>query len=251
MRSIYLAPWEPGASYHVFNRAVALNRLFCSWDNVAKFRAVLTAKVKPVFAIYSLSLVGNHFHLHGRVRSLDELEAYLRSLSKPLKRQRRYLDGEIGFQEFIGDAFARAFHAYGRSFNIHAKRTGSLMDQTVRRLRVRDDLLSRRLCVYHHANAMKHGLYPGYTTLKGLTTYAEIVKGASDLVDLEAVYARFGGVEAFVRFHETSVRRHARNYAEHDELRHFGYENYPERFSYQLNRGEHYLWCPEPDDDPW
>ena len=276
----YFPAWVPGGTYHVFNRAVALNRLFCSWANVRKFRESLAGRLRPVFALYSVSLVGNHFHLHGRVRSLECIETYVRSLRRPLGRQRRYLAGELSVSALVGDAFGRAFQAYARSFNLSQRRTGALLDQTVRRLRVRDDLLSRRLCVYHHANAMKHGLYDGYRDLGALTSYAETVRGDRGLIDVDAVYARFGGRAGFVAFHERSVAYHARHYRAHDELRHFGYTPYYDKFAgmdgagsdgvviaamdraggkglaapglvdrdYALVRGEPYVWVPEEDD---
>ena len=45
MQAFYFAPWVPGASYHVYNRAVPLNRLFCTAYNITKFRAVLREKL--------------------------------------------------------------------------------------------------------------------------------------------------------------------------------------------------------------
>ena len=161
MESPYFAAWAPGGSYHVYNRAVALNRMFCNWYNVSKFRAVLRERVCPFFAVYSLSLVGNHYHLHGRVRSVGEIEAYLRSGVRLSAWQRKYLGGEASFQQLVGDAFARAFQGYSRSFNIQQGRAGTLMDQTMRRIRVRGDLLSRTLCAYHHFNPHKHGQWRG------------------------------------------------------------------------------------------
>ena len=240
MQAFYFAPWVPGASYHVYNRAVPLNRLFCTAYNITKFRTVLREKLRPFFVLYSVACVGNHFHLHGRVRSLEAIEAHLRSLSKPLSRQRRYLLGELNFQELVGDAFGRTFQAYARSFNIEQGRTGNLLDQTVRRIRVREDLLSRSLCAYHHFNEFKHGLRKDQHGLGPKTTYEEIVRGESDLVDLDAVYARFGGMDGFVRFHEEYGRRKKRSMLDFDEEKYFGYEKYPERFTWELNRGEAY-----------
>ena len=240
MECVYFAPWEPGGSYHVYNRAVALNRLFCTGYNIEKFRDVLRQKLKPYFAIYSVSCVGNHFHIHGRVRTISEIDTYLRGLRKPLGRQRRYLRGEVSFRELVGDGFARAFQAYARSFNIEQKRTGSLMDQTVRRIRVRGDLLSRSLCAYHHFNAFKHGLWRDQRGLGDVTTYAEIARGESDLVDLAAVYLRFGGREEFVAYHERYFENRRESVLAFDEQRYFGYDKYPERYGYALNRGEGY-----------
>ena len=247
----YLAPWVPGASYHIYNRAVTLNRLFVNWRNVAKFREVIALKLRPFFYLYCLSCVGNHFHMHAQLRSLEAIEGHLLRLRGKalLSRQRRYLAGEVELQELIGDAFARTFNAYATHFNIVHEREGGLFNRTVRRLRVREDKLSRRLCGYAHFNAHKHGLYRGHLGLRELSTYAEVANGTSALIDLERVYARFGGQAGFVDFHATYLGSHRRVDLDVDEDTCLGYVEYPERFAYELNRGECFRWVATPVGD--
>ena len=222
----YYAPWHPGASYHVYNRAVSLNRLFVVEADVHKFRDNLKEKLRPFFEIYALACVGSHFHLHGRVRTLDAIERYLRALPRGelLLRQRRYLDGEVGFQELIGDVFARTFNGYAKAFNLRHGRTGGLFNQTVRRLRVRDDLLSRRLVAYLHCNEVKHGVGLQVQGLGYRTTFAEICRGQTFFCDAAAVLERFGGAAAFEAYHRAYKARRLAALRRFDERRFFGYE---------------------------
>ena len=222
----YYAPWYPGGSYHVYNRAVSLNRLFVVEKDVLRFRDSLRDKLRPFFEIYALACVGSHFHLHGRVRSLAKIERYLRGLpaSQLLSLQRRYLAGEVGFQRLVGDAFARAFHGYARAFNRRHGRSGGLFNQTVRRLCVRDDLISRRLIAYLHCNEVKHGVGRRVMGLGYRTTFEEIARGQTFFCEATAVLERFGGRAAFVAYHRAYKARRLAALRRFDEQRFFGYE---------------------------
>ena len=223
MHKVYYAPWEPGGSYHIYNRAVSLNRLFTSRRDVYKFREKLRRKLLPFFEIYALGCVGNHFHLHGRVRSLAQIRAYLHAQPSLLRRQQRFLDGELGFQEFMGDVFARTFNAYAKAFNQFHGRTGTLFNQTVRRLRVRNDLLSRRLIAYIHCNEIKHGISDMVMGLGHKTTFYELCNQRSRLCAVDLVLERFGGRDAFIAYHRAYKSKRLNALRRFDESRAFGY----------------------------
>ena len=53
----YYPPWHPGAAYHIYNRAVSLNRLFAVERDVAKFRRCLKERMTPFLEIYALACV--------------------------------------------------------------------------------------------------------------------------------------------------------------------------------------------------
>ena len=219
----YRAPWLPGASYHVYNRAVPLNRMFVHERDWEVFLAKLH-RLLPVFELYAYALVGSHFHLHVRMRMLDEIMVRLAALSRPSKLQRDFILGRVGFQKLVGDALSRAFHGYTNYFNLKHERTGELFNETVRRLRVRDDLLSRRLCGYLHAQFIKHGLDDKIMG-HGISTSFDALLGdePSTLLNRSAVLERFGGRDAFIAFHRDYAARRRAALRRFDERRFFGY----------------------------
>lgn len=240
------AKWIPGASYHVYNRAVALNRLFVVEGDHRLFRKKLK-RLKPYVEIYALACVGTHFHMHVRVRSDAEIRERLGRLRKLLKVQRGYLEGSVNFQRLIGDAFGRSFQAYARAFNLKYDREGDLFNQTVRRLRVRDDLLSRKLCAYIHCQDIKHGLGERVSGLGLKTSFEELWRGKSSFIDVEAVLARFGGKAAFIEYHQAYSQQRRAALKRFNEDRFFQYDqthggrrskNHP---IWLLDRGEAYL----------
>jgi hypothetical protein len=239
------AKWIPGATYHVYNRAVAMNKLFVVERDYRLFREKLE-RLKPYLEIYALACVGTHFHMHVRVRTDAEIRLRLSRLPKLLSVQRRYLQGLENFQRLIGDAFARSFQAYARAFNLKYNRDGDLFNQTVRRLRVRDELLSRRLCAYIHCQDIKHGIGDRVAGLGSKTSFEEIWKGYSSFIDVAAVLSRFGGKEAYIAYHHTYSQQRRAALQRFNEERFFQYDQTHggrrgKLPCWVLDRGEAYL----------
>jgi len=238
------AKWIPGASYHVYNRAVALNKLFVVKRDFEIFRRKLE-RLKPYAEIYALACVGTHFHMHVRIRTDAEIRLRLLTLPKLLNVQRSYLEGKATYQRLVGDAFGRSFQAYARAFNLKYQREGDLFNQTVRRLRVRDDLLSRRLCAYIHCQDIKHGLGERVSGLGLKTSFEEIWRGNSSFIDVEAVLTRFGGLAAFVDYHRSYSQKRRAALKRFREERFFQYDLKNRNHSgevpvWLLDRGESY-----------
>jgi len=93
----------------------------------------------------------------------------------------------------------------------------------VRRLRVREDLISRSLIAYIHCNEVKHKVGNRVVGLGLRTSYAELASGRSTLCDTDAVLARFGGREAFAHYHRQYKHRRLAVLHRYDEERAFGY----------------------------
>ena len=225
----YLALWVPGGSYHVYSRAVNGNLLFVDARDVRKFREKLR-RLLPFCELFALACVGNHFHLHLRVRREDEIRARLLARQHRAvlgRRQRRWLAGDLSFQELLGDAFARTLHAYTKAFNLRHGREGDLFNHTVRRRRVRGDLLSRRLVCYIHAQWVKHARGNGKVYGQGASSsFAELIGEGrpSHLFAAAAVLARFGGRAAFIEQHRAYVARRRGALRRFGEARFFGCE---------------------------
>ena len=218
----YLAKWHPGGSYHVYNRAVPLNRVFIDEEDLARFREKLR-RLEPYASIYALGTAANHFHLHIRLFSLQQIVQNLLGLDKRSKLEENFLAGSVGFQKLVGAAFGRCFLAYAKSFNLRYDREGDLFNSTVRRRRVRNDLISRRLICYIHCQEIKHGLgnFVGGLGLK--TTFQEFVDGNDNFVDIAAVFERFGSRKEFIERHKHYAHNRRAALARFNEHRFFGF----------------------------
>ncbi len=237
----YRARWAPGASYHVYNRAIPLHLLFVDDAARAKFLAKLK-RLHPVCIIYAYALMGTHFHLHLRIRAEEDIRQRLLRLYRPLKLQQAWLEGRINFQKLVGDAFARSFHAYVKHYNTKNNRTGVLFDGTVRRLRVRDDLTSRSLCAYLHSQFIKHQLGTKVGGHGIATSFSAFEAGKSNFVDVEAVLERFGGEQAFMSYHRTYAAKRRAALERFNEKRFFGYTPPNQQLPpWALYRGEEYV----------
>ena len=227
------APWEPGATYHVYNRAVALNLLYVDQQDHRKFRDKMI-RLRPYCEIYAYICCGNHFHMHLRIRSEAAIRQRLERLPELLKAQQKYLEGRIGFQRLVGDAFARTVQAYARAFNLRHGRSGDLFNKTVKRIAVTDRLLSRRLVAYIHCNAFKHQIADTVFGLGVQSSFGDILRGESYLIAVDAVLERFGGMDTFVAYHREFKERWAKVLNRFNEERYFAYK----KVGLELHRGK-------------
>lgn len=219
-RRYYYATWAPGGVYHVYNHAVMPNLLFGDGEDRHFFVMLLREKVIHFAEVFAYALIPNHFHIALRIKSEAALRALLADPEyNPTAYERKWLAGEATFTKMIGDHWANIFAMYTAHRNPKAKRRGTLLDQTVRRIRVRDDLVSRRLIMYIHTNEVKHHIrndYEGSSYL--ICSYAYYFKDRSDhWLARDTVLERFGGLDSFVRKHREYVKKYGTQISAFDE----------------------------------
>ena len=228
----YFAEWAPGGVYHVYNRAVHRNRLVAHASDYVRFHERLEGFFMPVAEIFAFALIINHFHLVLRLPDLYTLELRLRAKKKLYKPERNYLDGRTTFNALYGFYFGNGFKSYAQSFNKTHGRSGTLLDQTFRRIRVREDLISRRLIMYVHTNEMHHHLAATFTEQGNRSSLADY--GLDELAPYIAPYLargpvlqRFGGYDAMLARHYAYARRFGPELRAFDERAYFGYGQTP------------------------
>ena len=220
----YFARWVPGGAYHVYNRAVYKNRLFLTNSDHFKFVEYLRRYTPHFCSVYAYSFVINHFHLAVRLHSEELIREKLLARKKLLAAEKNYLAGEITFNQLIGNYWGNLFKSYAKSFNLRHDRYGTLFDQTVRRIRVRGDVISRRLVMYIHTNEVKHRINDSFTECKVRSSYSAYVGGVhAPWIDTSAVVERFGGPEQFVRKHAGYTRKYGKAFEGFNERDYFGY----------------------------
>ena len=221
----YYAPWEPGGVYHVYNRATHRDRLFVQRSDHFKFREKVLARVAQVMEVFSYALVLNHFHSAVRLPREAPLRARLLDTPKPSKPEAAYLAGELTYNQLFGFYWGNALKSYSQSVNKRRKeRSGALYESMVRRIRVRGDLLSRSLVMYHHTNEMHHGIADTFRKQHERTSFgAYLDPSLAHFLTTAPVLERFGGLEAMVAKHEVYVRRFGTDLRAFDERKYFGY----------------------------
>ena len=220
----YEAPWEPGGVYHVYSSAVEPNRLFGHPDHYQFFVELLRDRIACFAEIFAYALLINHFHVAVRLPS----EAWLRTdiLSRPpderTAKEEGWLRGEVPYRQLIGDYWNALTSVYARYYNPKAKRRGTLLNRPLRRIRVREDLISRRLIMYVHTNEVKHGVRTTYhqANLRSSFAYYRLERPDHWLARA-AVLERFGGLEAFYRRHDAYVRKYGTQISTFDEQLYF------------------------------
>ena len=223
-RCYYEAEWVPEGVYHVYNSAVQPNLLFTERQHGIYFLKLLRDRVASFAEVFAYALIPNHYHLGLRLKSEAALEDAILSkrLGKRTAYERKWLTGQATFNQLIGDYFATVFAMYANYFNPRVGRRGTLLNQTLRRIRVREDLISRRLVMYIHTNEVKHGMRATYhdvgfrSSLWYYTSGRDVSWLATDLA-----LDRFGGLGRMLAAHETYVTKYGTTISRFDEHLYF------------------------------
>jgi hypothetical protein len=67
------APLQYGQYYHIYSRGTNGENIFVEERNYRHFLRLYTRYVSPVADTFAYCLLRNHFHLLGRIKTLDEL----------------------------------------------------------------------------------------------------------------------------------------------------------------------------------
>jgi REP element-mobilizing transposase RayT len=141
-------PLQYGKVYHIYNRGVNKMTIFRSSRNNEYFLKLYFERIGPVVDTYAWCLMGNHFHLMVRIKSLPEIFKELSSTMSPDKLQKFNPSRH----------FANFFIAYARSFNNEEKRKGALLERPFCRKEVDNLNYFKDLVVYIHRNPVKSGI---------------------------------------------------------------------------------------------
>jgi putative transposase len=197
----YLAAFECGETYHVYNRTNNRELLFRSDDNYYYFLKQFNFYISPFVDTYIWNLLPNHFHFLIRIKSLPEITAFLNTVpvEKQTKAEKQFLSsGEIS--PLIEMAFTRLFTSYAMAFNKMFRRTGNLFQRTFKRIKIERDSQFTQAIVYIHANAQKHKLIKDFVLHKWCSYHTMISDKPTRLLRNEII-EWFDGREQFIKVH--------------------------------------------------
>ncbi len=161
-----------GSHYHIFNRGAGKSSIFHSDEDYVRVLHLMKKVSKLCqFAIIAYCLLPNHYHW--LVRQDGPAPANL--LPK------------------------RVFGSYVRTFNTRSGRGGTLFEGRFDCRLVDTDEYLRNLCLYIHANPVRHGI-AATPDLWPYSNYLEwIGLRAGALVDPSVIYAQFGDRQQYHR----------------------------------------------------
>ena len=172
-------PFEAGAYYHVFNRGNNKENIFIEERNYYFFLRKLSLYLLPVLNVLSYCLLPNHFHL---VIQFKEK----RVLSEKYRTGKRKLH----------QPFSNFFNSYAKAFNKANQRTGSLFQEHLPRIQIKDEDYLRDVILYTHLNPENHGIIPDFQSYP-YSSFSRILTGRSRIINCSEVLDWFGGKENF------------------------------------------------------
>ena len=201
----YLAHFECGCIYHVYNKTNNKELLFQSYDNYLYFLKQYYQYISPVADTFAWNLLPDHFHFLIRIKSSVEIIKHLQTL--PLfhqtKSEKTFLtDNDIN--AITRSSFKRFFTSYAMAYNNLFKRTGNLFYRRFKRVEITQDTQFTQALVYIHANAQKHKLVKEFKLYPWTSYHAVISEKPTKLLRNE-VLEWFGGKERFITTHQSLV----------------------------------------------
>jgi putative transposase len=160
----YLAEFDPGNIYHVYNRTNNKELLFRTDENYFYFLKQFHFYISPIAETFAWSLLPNHFHFLIRIKSVEEIAGWINSLpkEKQTKTQALFLSGQ-DVNRLIEMEFTRLFTSYAMAFNKMHNRNGNLFSRTFKRIAITKNSQFTQAIIYIHANAQKHLLVKDFT----------------------------------------------------------------------------------------
>jgi len=199
----YLARFEPGNTYHVYNKTNNREQLFRSDENYYYFLDQYHSYISPIADTYAWNLLPNHFHFMIKIKSLDDIISYVRSLEEHTKAQHDYLQYN-DTNALLLSQFKRFFTGYAMAFNNMFNRTGNLFYRTFKRIEITSDEQFTQTLIYIHANAQKHKLVKDFT-MHPWTSYHSIISDKPTKLLRDEVLEWFGGKERFINTHRSQA----------------------------------------------
>jgi REP element-mobilizing transposase RayT len=166
---IYHQKLIPGNTYHIYNRAIANEKLFLNENNYRYFLQKFSKYIVPIAETVCYCLMPNHFHFLVRIRDEKELFPFI---NKAVKQSRT-------LENVLSQEFSNLFNTYVQAFNKLHNRKGSLFMKNYNRLMITDEVYVRKLILYIHNNPVDSGIVDNLNDWK-YSSYRLLSKGYKD-----------------------------------------------------------------------
>lgn len=179
----YYSKFESHQFYHIYNRANGNENIFREAKNYNFFFERWDDYLTDFVDVWAYCLLPNHFHFLIKV-----LES-----NKDLK-------GFENLSGLVSNQFSKLFNSYAKSFNSVYDRHGSLFQKPFKHVLVNSQNYLLTLIHYIHHNPIHHNFTEDFTDWT-YSSYSAITGERPTKVYRDEVPDLFGGMEAFVDFH--------------------------------------------------
>ncbi len=203
----YLADFEEGCMYHVYNRTNNKEKLFLSDENRRFFLRKYDQYLSPFADTYCWCLLPNHFHFLIRIKSEENIQAYLKSkeLKELTPTEKKFIEQQINLSELIEQCFKRFFQSYSLAFNKQHNRKGNLFYKPFKRLKLEKETHFTQAIIYIHANPFKHKLAKDFTSWQWSSWQTMVSTSPTQLLRDE-ILAWFGNKDRFIEAHKSMIQ---------------------------------------------
>lgn len=199
----YLADFEDGEIFHVYNRTNNHERLFLNDDNRQYFLKRYTELLSSFLDTFSWSLLPNHFHFLVRVKAKTAILSFLQKLKDDelTITEKRFIENQISLSQLIEHEFTRFFQSYALAFNKTHQRSGNLFYKPFKRVKIEKEAHFTMAIIYIHANALKHGIVKDFTKYRW-SSWNSIISNQPTLLARQEVIEWFGNIENLIKVHK-------------------------------------------------
>ena len=203
----YLADFEEGNIYHVYNRTNNLEKLFLSDENRFFFLKRYNELLSPFIDTFCWTLLPNHFHLLVRIKpNTDILRNLEASDAKELTlTEKKFMDNILPMGELIEQAFKRFFQSYSLAFNKMHNRKGNLFYKPFKRVLVEKESHFTQAIIYIHANPLKHHIVKDFTSYKWSSWKTLLSDSPTHLLRKEVI-EWFGSKKLLIKTHAELIQ---------------------------------------------
>jgi putative transposase len=205
----YLADFEEMGLYHVYNRTNNVELMFLNDQHRIYFLNRYANIVSPFVDTFAYSLLPNHFHLLIRVKTKQDIVAYLNHKT-PVEQtisEKNFLAETIPLSELLELTFKRFFQSYAQAFNKDIKRKGNLFVKPFKRVLIKDEKHFFQTVIYIHANVVKHKILNDFTIYKW-SSWNAILQAESSFLSCQEILEMFGGRKDFIEIHEAQAPKY-------------------------------------------
>src|SRR5690554_2272657 len=171
-------PFESGHFFHLYNRGNNNDALFIEKENYSYFLVLMKKYLLQVADVYSYCLLPNHFHVIIKFNETFPQEK------------------DISNKEFtLHQPISNMQNAYAKAFNKRYKRKGSLFQEHLKRIKIKEEKYLRNLIVYVNTNSTHHQI-EDYRTYKH-SSYKALISDRQTALKRDEVIELFNDVNNF------------------------------------------------------
>ena len=171
-------PFETSHFFHLYNRGNNKENIFLEDENYLYFLLLMKKYLLQIADVYSYCLLPNHFHIILKFKEAHSLPINLRERKQKLHQP-----------------ISNMLNAYTKSINKKYKRTGSLFQEHLKRIKIEDEGYLKNLIIYMNTNPTHHQI-SDYKTYK-YSSYKSLTSNKKTLLRRNEVIKLFNDVNNF------------------------------------------------------